>query len=210
MEYMKVKGSIVVVSGPSGSGKTSLAREVCSELGDKAYFSISTTTRPKREGEKDGVDYFFVTKEQFLEDVEKGYFLEWAEVHGNFYGTSKIQINKALDEGKIVFLDIDVQGHEAVREAYPDIVTSVFVTTKDKKTLIERLKKRGTETEETLKVRMINALHEMKKIPEYDYLLINDDFNESKKFLSSIAIASLIKTTKYDIDKFIEHWKGSQ
>jgi len=210
MEYMKVKGSIVVVSGPSGSGKTSLAREVCSELGDKAYFSISTTTRPKREGEEDGVDYFFVSKEEFLEDVEKGYFLEWAEVHGNFYGTSKRQIDKALKEGKIVFLDIDVQGHEVVRQAYPDVVTSVFVTTKDKETLIERLKKRGTETDETLKVRMINALHEMKKIPEYDYLLINDDFNEAKEFLRSCALASLIKTSKYNLENFIEHWKGNK
>ncbi len=210
MDYLKVKGSILVVSGPSGSGKTSLARSVCEELGDKAYFSISTTTRPIRDGEKDGVDYFFVSKDEFLEDVEKGYFLEWAEVHGNFYGTSKIQINKALDEGKIVFLDIDVQGHEAVRKAYPDVVTSVFVTTKDKHTLIERLKNRGTETEETLKVRMINALHEMKKIPEYDYLLINDDFEEAKEFLRSVAISSLIKTSKYELDKFINHWKGSE
>jgi len=208
MEYMKVKGSILVISGPSGSGKTSLAREVCEELGNKAYFSISTTTRPKREGEEDGVDYFFVSKEEFLEDVEKGYFLEWAEVHGNFYGTSKRQIDKALKEGKIVFLDIDVQGHEAVRRAYPDVVTSVFVTTKDKETLIERLKKRGTETDETLKVRMINALHEMKKIPEYDYLLINDDFNKAKEFLRSCALASLIKTSKYNLENFIEHWKG--
>ena len=209
MEYMKVKGSILVVSGPSGSGKTSLARAVCEELGERAYFSISTTTRPKREGEIDGVDYFFVSKEEFLKDIEEGYFLEWAEVHGNFYGTSKKQINEALSKGKIVFLDIDVQGHEAVRAAYPDIVTSVFVTTKDKHTLIERLKKRGTETEDTLEVRMINALHEMKKIPEYDFLLINDDFNEAKEFLRGIAISSLIKTSKYDIEKFINHWKGS-
>ncbi len=209
MEYMKVKGSILVVSGPSGSGKTSLARAVCEEFGDKAYFSISTTTRPIRDGEKDGVDYFFVSKEEFLKDIEEGYFLEWAEVHGNFYGTSKKQINEALSQGKIVFLDIDVQGHEAVRKAYPDVVTSVFVTTKDKHTLIERLKKRGTETEETLEVRMINALHEMKKIPEYDFLLINDDFNEAKEFLRSVAMSSLIKTSKYDLDKFITHWKGS-
>jgi guanylate kinase len=210
MDYLKVKGSILVVSGPSGSGKTSLAREVCEELKDRAYFSISTTTRPKREGEVDGVDYFFVSKDEFLKDVEDGYFLEWAEVHGNFYGTSKKQIDKALKEGKIVFLDIDVQGHEAVRKAYPDIVTSVFVTTKDKQTLIQRLKKRGTETEESLKVRMINALHEMKKIPEYDYLLINDDFNKSKEFLKSVAISSLIKTSKYDLEKFINYWKGSE
>jgi guanylate kinase len=210
MDYLKTKGSILVLSGPSGSGKTSVAREVCNELGDKAYFSISTTTRPKREGEKDGVDYFFVSKEEFLRDVEEGYFLEWAEVHGNFYGTSKRQIDKALNEGKIVFLDIDVQGHEAVRRAYPDIVTSIFITTKNKHILIERLKKRGTETEESLEVRLINALHEMKKIPEYDYLLINDDFEESKNFVKSIAMASLIKTSKYDIEKFIEYWKGKK
>ena len=205
---MKVKGSILVISGPSGSGKTSLARSVCEELGDKAYFSISTTTRPMREGEKNGVDYFFITKEEFLKDIEDGYFLEWAEVHGNFYGTSKKQIDEALKEGKIVFLDIDVQGHEAVRKEYPDIVTSVFVTTKNKYILFERLKKRGTETEESLEVRLINAMHEMKKIPEYDYLLINDDFDEAKKFLNAVAIASLIKTSKYEIDEFIKEWKG--
>jgi len=203
-----MKGSILVISGPSGSGKTSLARSVCEELKDKAYFSISTTTRPKREGEKDGVDYFFITKEEFLQDIEDGYFLEWAEVHGNFYGTSKKQIDEALNQGKIVFLDIDVQGHEAVRKAYPNIVTSIFVTTKNKDVLIERLKKRGTETQESLEVRLINALHEMKKIPEYDYLLINDDFEEAKNFLKAVAIASLIKTSKYNIDDFIQHWKG--
>ena len=202
-----MEGSILVVSGPSGSGKTSLARAVCEELGEKAYFSISTTTRPKRPGEKDGVDYFFVSKEEFLKDVEEGYFLEWAEVHGNFYGTSKRQINEALKQGKIVFLDIDVQGYEIVKKAYSDLVTGIFVTTKDKKTLIERLKNRGTETEETIEVRMINALHEMQKIPEYDFLLINEDFEESKEYLKSVAIASLIKISKYNIEEFIQKWK---
>ncbi len=210
MDFMRVKGSILVVSGPSGSGKTSLAREVCRELKDLAYFSISTTTRPIREGEEDGVDYYFVSKEEFLKDVEEGYFLEWAEVHGNFYGTSKKQINEALNQGKIVFLDIDVQGHEAVRKAYTDIVTSVFVTTKNKDILIDRLKKRKTETDDSIKVRMINALHEMKKIPEYDYLLINDDFDDAKEKLRACAIASLIKTSKYNIDDFIKSWKGSE
>ncbi|GAX87755.1 guanylate kinase [Lebetimonas natsushimae] len=205
-----MKGSILVVSGPSGSGKTSLARSVCEELGDRAYFSISSTTRPMREGEKEGVDYFFVSKEEFLKDIEEGYFLEWAEVHGNFYGTSKRQIDKALNEGKIVFLDIDVQGHENVRKAYPNITTSVFVTTKNEKILIERLKKRGTETEESLKIRLINAYNEMKKIDEYDFLLINDDFEEAKEYLRAVAIASLIKRSKYDVNKFINKWKGNE
>ncbi len=204
-----MKGSILVVSGPSGSGKTSLARVVCEELGERAYFSISTTTRPKREGEKEGVDYFFVTKEEFLKDVEDGYFLEWAEVHGNFYGTSKKQINSALKKGKIVFLDIDVQGYESVKKTYENVVTGVFITTKDKNTLIQRLQKRGTETKESIEIRMINAMHEMKKIPEYDFLLINDDFDESKKYLKSVAIASLIKRSKYNIEKFIQNWKGN-
>jgi len=204
-----MKGSILVVSGPSGSGKTSLARAVCEELGDRAYFSISSTTRPKREGERDGIDYFFISKEEFLKDVEEGYFLEWAEVHGNFYGTSKKQINTALEKGKIVFLDIDVQGYENVKKIYSDLVTGVFVTTKDKKTLIERLKNRGTETEESIEIRMINALNEMKKIPEYDFLLINENFEEAKFFLKSVALASLIKRSKYNIDEFIQKWKGN-
>jgi len=205
-----MQGSILVVSGPSGSGKTSLARSVCEELGERAYFSISTTTRPIREGEKEGVDYFFVSKEEFLKDIEEGYFLEWAEVHGNFYGTSKKQIDKALKEGKIVFLDIDVQGHENVRKVYPNITTSVFVTTKDMNTLIQRLKKRGTETQESLQTRLINALNEMQRIPEYDFLLINDNFDEAKNYLKAIAISSLIKRNKFEINDFIEKWKGNE
>jgi len=203
-------GSILVISGPSGSGKTSLARVVCEELGDKAYFSISSTTRPIREGEKEGVDYFFLSKDEFIKDIEEGYFLEWAEVHGNFYGTSKRQIDAAMKKGQIVFLDIDVQGYELVKKAYPDITTGVFVTTPNQDVLKQRLLKRGTETEESMKVRMFNALREMEKIEEYDYLLINDDFNEAKEFLRSIAIASLIKRSKYDIQEFIKEWKGSK
>ena len=204
-----MKGSILVVSGPSGSGKTSLAREVCKELKDLAYFSISTTTRKIRDGEKDGVDYFFISEEEFLKDVEDGYFLEWAEVHGNFYGTSKRQINEALKKGKIVFLDIDVQGYESVKKEYASITTGVFVTTPNEKVLKERLLNRNTESKESLEIRLINALKEMKKISEYDYLLINDDFNKAKEFLRAVALASLIKTTKYDIKEFIKKWRES-
>jgi len=202
-------GSILVVSGPSGSGKTSLARVVCEELKDKAYFSISSTTRPIREGEREGVDYFFLSKEEFIKDIEEGYFLEWAEVHGNFYGTSKRQIDAALKKGQIVFLDIDVQGYELVKKAYPDITTGVFVTTPNQEVLRQRLLKRGTETEESMRIRMFNALREMEKIDEYDYLLINDDFDEAKEFLRSVAIASLIKRSKYDVQEFIKEWKGN-
>lgn len=200
-------GSLVILSGPSGSGKTSIARKVCKRIGlDKTYFSISTTTRPPREGEKNGIDYFFVTKDEFLEDIDNNQFLEWAEVHGNYYGTSLKQIKEALNQGKIVFLDIDVQGFEAINKIYPEIITSVFVTTKNKKVLIERLKNRGTETEESLKIRLINALNEMKKIDEYDYLLINDKFEESVEILETIAKVSLIKASKKNLENFIKEW----
>jgi len=200
-------GSLVVLSGPSGSGKTSIAREVCKRIGeDKTMFSISSTTRPPREGEKDGVDYHFITKDEFLEDIEKGYFLEWAEVHGNYYGTSRRPIEKAMKEGKIVFLDIDVQGFESIKKLYSNILTSVFITTKNKQVLIERLKNRGTETEESLKIRLINALGEMKKIDEYEFLIINDIFEDSVEKLEAIAKVSLIKASKENLDKFIKEW----
>jgi len=200
-------GSLVILSGPSGSGKTSVAREVCKKIGlDKTYFSISTTTRPPREGEVNGVDYFFVSKDEFLEDISNNQFLEWAEVHGNYYGTSLKQIQSALDAGKIVFLDIDVQGFESIRKIYPKLITSVFITTPNKEILINRLKQRGTETEETLKVRLINALKEMEKIEEYDYLLINDKFDESVDILEAIARISLIKSSKNDLENFIKEW----
>jgi len=200
-------GSLLILSGPSGSGKTSVAREVCKKIGlDKTYFSISTTTRAPREGEVNGVDYFFVSKDEFLEDISKNQFLEWAEVHGNYYGTSLKQIQSALDAGKIVFLDIDVQGFESIRKIYPKLITSVFITTPNKEILINRLKQRGTETEETLKVRLINALKEMEKIEEYDYLLINDKFDESVDILEAIARISLIKSSKNDLENFIKEW----
>ena len=200
-------GSLVIISGPSGSGKTSIAREVCKRIGeDKTYFSISTTTRPPRKGEVNGVDYFFVSKDEFLKDIQENQFLEWAEVHGNYYGTSLKQIQKALNEGKIVFLDIDVQGFESIKKIYPDLITSVFITTPNKTILIQRLQNRGTETEDSLKIRLINALNEMKKIDEYDYLLINDKFEESVELLESIARVSLIKSSKQNLEKFIKEW----
>ena len=106
-------------------------------------------------------------------------------------------------------MDIDVQGYELVKKAYPDITTGIFVTTPNQEVLKQRLQSRGTETEESMKVRMFNAIREMQKIEEYDYLLINDDFEEAKKFLRCVAIASLIKRSKYDIEEFINEWKGN-
>ncbi len=201
-----MSGSIFVVSGPSGSGKTSLARKLLDIL-DNCYFSISTTTRKPRDGEQHGVDYFFISKDEFLSEIDNGGFLEWAEVHGNFYGTSFRPIEEALAANKIVILDIDVQGHRSIRAKFPNSVTSVFVTTKNMSVLKQRLASRNTETVEILEQRVINAISEMRSIGEYDYFLINDDFNESLNALTAIASASVYKQQITDNESFIKHWK---
>lgn len=201
-----MSGSILVVSGPSGSGKTSLAKKLL-DIVPNSYFSISTTTRKQRENEQNGVDYHFIGKDEFLSEIDEGGFLEWAEVHGNFYGTAFKPIEAALSENKVVVLDIDVQGHKAIRDKFPKLVTSVFVTTKNMDVLKERLASRGTETAEILEQRVINAISEMRQIAEYDYFFVNDDFNESLEALTAIAIASKYKRSLTDNEAFIKHWK---
>ena len=201
-----MSASILVVSGPSGSGKTSLCKELCNN--SNTYFlSISTTTREQRKGEKDGVDYHFSTKESFLDEIAKDNFIEWAEVHGNFYGTSKKQIEKALKEDKTVVVDIDVQGHGSLQKLYPNITTSIFVTTDNMKTLEERLEKRGTDSKEVIEKRMINAIGEMRHIKEYDYLIINKDFGNSLKKIKAIAKSSRYIQTRFCVDDFTNKWK---
>jgi guanylate kinase len=200
-------GTILVVSGPSGSGKTSLARSL---VGDNAnaYFSISTTTRTPRNGEKDGYDYFFTTKEEFLRQIDLGLFLEWAEVHGNFYGTSLEPINQALTKDKLVLFDIDVQGHRLIREKFGDVVTSVFVTTSNVDVLQTRLKSRQSESDEQIQKRISNAFEEMGSINEYDYLLINDDFDSSLESLVAIARSAQFKCAKVDLQAFVMAWQN--
>lgn len=202
---MKKRGSLLVISGPSGAGKSSLIDEILNNI-DDVYFSISTTTRKRRETEVDGVDYYFVSKEDFEEDIKKDLFLEWAMVHGNYYGTSLKPVYKALSNGKLVVFDIDVQGHRSIKEKVSDIMTSVFVTTPTLSELERRLKKRGTDSSETIKKRVQNAIEEIKSINEFDFILINDDFSRAKESILSIANAAKLKYSKDDIDKFISNW----
>lgn len=199
-------GELFVVSGPSGSGKTSLARALEKEL-PNIYFSISTTTRAIRNGEQDGVDYYFITKEEFLRQIENGDFLEWAEVHGNFYGTSFLPLEKALEEGRTIILDIDVQGHRSVRERYGDSATSIFITTRNLEVLKDRLKNRGTDSSEVIDQRILNAFHEMKYLKEYDYILVNDDFEETLSALVDIVNRAKYMRSKLDLKAFVDSWK---
>jgi len=202
-----VSASIVVVSGPSGSGKTSLCKKLCEEKSGY-YLSVSTTTRDIRDGEKDGIDYNFVTKEKFLEEIENNNFIEWAEVHGNFYGTSKKDIERELAKENTVVVDIDVQGHRSIRKLYPNITTSVFVTTENMSVLKDRLSNRGTDSQEIIEKRMINALGEMKNISEYDYLIINKDFDKSLEKLTAITKSSRYVQTRFSLEDFFNKWKN--
>ena len=199
------KGAILIISGPSGCGKSTLLKEVYKDITDY-YFSISTTTRAPRVGEVNGVDYFFVTKEEFEADIKNGDFLEYAKVHDNYYGTSLKPINKALDEGKLVIFDIDVQGHEIVRSKLDSIVTSVFITTPSLEILQTRLNSRNTDSTEIIEKRIKNAKGEVEYFQDYDYLIINDDLEVAAKQLVSIANITRIKSKLFNKNTIVSSW----
>ena len=199
------RGAILVLSGPSGAGKSTIINAASDKIGEY-YFSISTTTRQPRIGEKEGRDYFFVTKESFEEDIKAGNFLEYAEVHGNYYGTSLKPVNQALEEGKLVIFDIDVQGHRLVRAKMNDITTSAFITPPSLSELENRLRTRCTDTEEVILKRLKNARDEIEALHEYDFTIINDAVDEAAEEFIIVAKAARLKYSKEVEDKFIAHW----
>lgn len=203
------KGAILVLSGPSGAGKSTIINAASDEIGEY-YFSISTTTRAPRVGEEHGRDYFFVSKESFEEDIKAGNFLEYAEVHGNYYGTSLKPVREALQEGKLVIFDIDVQGHRLVRAKMDDITTSAFITPPTLMELEKRLRARSTDDESVIVNRINNAKGEIKAIGEYDFTIINDTVEEAAKRFVIVAKAARLKQSKEDEEKFILQWFGEK
>jgi len=203
------KGAILVLSGPSGAGKSTIIHAASSKIGEY-YFSISTTTRAPRVGEENGKDYFFVTKESFEEDIKAGNFLEYAQVHGNYYGTSLKPVRTALEEGKLVIFDIDVQGHRLVRAKMDAITTSVFITPPTLHSLEERLRARCTDDEEVIVGRIQNAQEEIKALSEYDFTIINDTVEEAAKEFVIVANAARLKQSSEDEKKFILNWLGEK
>lgn len=202
-------GTILVLSGPSGCGKSSLVNEILKEY-DDIYFSISTTTRDMRIGEAEGVNYHYISKEQFEKEIEEGEFLEWAKVHDNYYGTSLKPVKKALTEGKLVIFDIDVQGHKIVKEQFKDILTSLFITTPSAEVLRNRLINRNTDSIEVIENRLVNSRSEMERLDEYDFLLVNDVFDETLAKFRSIVEVSRLKIDRKSQDNFINTWYNSQ
>ena len=199
-------GVVLVLSGPSGAGKSSLIEKISADIGEY-YFSISTTTRPMREGEVEGVHYHFVTYEEFEKDIKEDHFLEHALVHGNYYGTSLKPVREALSAGKLVIFDIDVQGNMAIKNRLGDITTSVFITPPTLSELKSRLMKRSTDTLEVIEKRLDMAKREIQRTAEYDFLVVNDDLDVAADVLRQIAITARLKIPHDRINDFVQKWE---
>ncbi|MBD8003966.1 guanylate kinase [Bacillus norwichensis] len=198
---MSDKGILIVLSGPSGVGKGTVRKAVFSRPDAKFEYSISMTTRKPREGEIDGVDYFFQSKEKFEQLIEEGKLLEYAEYVGNYYGTPVDYVKETLEAGKDVFLEIEVQGAKQVREKFPDGLF-IFLMPPSLAELKNRIVGRGTESEELINNRMEAARKEIELTSMYDYIVVNDDVERAVDKINAIVQAEHCRTERV-IDKYI-------
>ncbi len=181
---MNRTGNLYIVSAPSGTGKTTLCRIIMDTF-NRIGYSISHTTRSPRDGEVNGIDYYFVSKDEFQAMVKKDSLAEWAEVHGNFYGTSVNYLNECLSKGEDILLDIDVNGAKQILKKYPDAVT-IFIMPPSMEALKERLKARGTDAPDVIKKRLVNADNEILEKNFYQHIIINDDLKTAEQELAAI------------------------
>jgi len=181
-------GTLYIISAPSGAGKTSMIAKLLETL-DDAEMAVSHTTRPAREGEVDGKHYYFISADEFLNDVHEDKFLEHANVFGNHYGTSKAAVDVLLEKGVDVILEIDWQGAQQVRELMPEAL-SIFILPPSKEELEKRLRGRGTDSDEVIAKRLGQSCDDIKHYNEFDYVVINDDFEVSVKQLNSVFHAN--------------------
>jgi guanylate kinase len=196
-EQRASQGLLLVLSAPSGAGKTSLALRLMREMPD-AGFSVSYTTRPPRGTEKDGEDYHFVDTLTFQKKIDLGEFVEWAEVHGHFYGSPQAIVDRVRASGGIAVFDIDVQGGNAIKRKHPD-ATLVFVLPPSIAELERRLRQRRTETEDTLRARLLAARSEIERgAASYDYVIVNDDFDRAFCDLASVIRAERCRRERLD------------
>lgn len=185
---------VVVVSGPSGAGKSSFVK-VLLDGGPEMQYSVSATTRARRSHEAEGRDYFFLSRKEFKGRVDAGEFVEWAEVHGEWYGTLRSQTDEALRRGRNVLLDVDVQGGKSVRRTYPDGVF-IFVLPPSLEALEARLRRRGTDSEERIRLRLENAHREIPMAREYDYAVVNDDLASASQRVLYIVWAETCRSSR--------------
>ncbi len=196
---MKRQGNLLVVSGPSGSGKSSLCRELL-KRNPRLGLAVSHTTRKIRPGEVDGEDYCFLERAEFEKGILEGAYLEYAEVHGNFYGTPLKEVERLNARGVDVILEIDVQGGLQVREKLSDVIL-IFVVPPTFPILEERLRGRATDSEEVIQKRIQNALGEIAKIPRYDFLLVNDEFEDAVRDLGKIISSERKRVSHLNLEE---------
>lgn len=194
----------MIISAPSGAGKTSICYEVLRRV-DEAEYSVSVTTRNRRPNERDGVDYHFISEDEFPKMVERGELAEWAEVHGALYGTLMAKLSGAVERGRVVILDIDGQGAKSLKKSYPDSVL-VFIFPPSPSALEERLANRGTDEEATIRKRMESAPQEVENVELYDYVVVNKDFEESVQQIVHIIEAERCALTR--MRPFIEKYSA--
>lgn len=197
---------MIIISGPSGAGKSSLCKEAFARI-PNLYFSISSTTREMREGEKNGVHYNFISVERFESGIKNGEFLEWAKVHNNYYGTPKSEVEKARGAGQIIIFDIDIVGQKAIKAHYPS-ATSIFITTPSRAILEARLKGRGADSPEVIARRVEGAFSEMQSMENFDFVIINDDFEVALQGFLSIIKSIKFKNSAELSAKIRDSWSG--
>jgi guanylate kinase len=183
---MAQKGRLIVIVAPSGTGKSTLIKRVLEDI-PVLEWSVSCTTRPIREGEEHGVNYYFIDKEEFQTRIREDDFIEWAMVHSNYYGTSRKFTEKGLKEGRYLLFDVDVQGADSIKHMYPDDSAIIFIEPPSIKELEKRLKGRGTDDKKVIEERLENAKSELLKKNDYDHLVMNDDLERAYAELKEIV-----------------------
>lgn len=188
-------GILFIITAPSGAGKTTILRSILKTLAGLS-FSVSHTTRPPRRGENNSIDYYFIDRDTFISMRERGDFIEWAEVHGNLYGTSKSAIADTLAKGEDIILDIDVQGANQVREKLPEAKT-IFIAPPSMQELEKRLRGRASDSEEIIATRLANAKKELGEIGAFDFVIINDEIEQAIESVRSIIIAERSRARRH-------------
>lgn len=193
----KSNGQLIVISAPSGAGKDTVVKELMKKYGENKWVSVSATSRDPRPGEKEGIDYFYLTKEEFEKNIEEGFFLEYTNYAGNYYGTPKKYIKEKLDEGVDVILIIEIEGAMNVKKLIPEALF-IFIMPPSIKELVRRLKNRGTETNEKILKRFNQTYKEINEVTKYNYVVVNDIVENAVEKVNSIINAEKCRVDRIE------------